>query len=117
VVVLVGGVWLTLALLLAGPLWLWELNEAWPVRPVAALVRRQSVGAAAAPPVLWREAERPSLNWYAGRRVRGTAGPEDLPPAVHGERLLLSRELPQAADLHCVPMERAGELGLYRCHP
>ena len=114
---LVGGVWLTLALLLSGPLWLWELNEAWPVGPVAALTRRQPVGAAAAPLVLWREAERPSLNWYAGRRVRGTAGPEDLPPAAAGERLLVSRTLPEAGHLKCAPIERAGVLHLYRCLP
>jgi 4-amino-4-deoxy-L-arabinose transferase-like glycosyltransferase len=114
---LVGGVWLTLALLLSGPLWLWELNESWPVRPIAALARRQPVGAAAAPLVLWREAERPSLNWYAGRRVRGTAGPEDLPPAAAGERLLLSRALPEASHLQCAPIARAGVLHLYRCVP
>ena len=115
--VLVGGVWLTLALLLTGPLWLWELNESWPVRPVAALVRRQSAGAAAAPLVLWGEAERPSLNWYAGRRVLATAGPEDLPPSAHGERLVLSRAQPAAGDLRCAPIERAGEFHLYRCLP
>jgi 4-amino-4-deoxy-L-arabinose transferase-like glycosyltransferase len=114
---LVGGVWLTLALLLSGPLWLWELNESWPVRHVAALARRQPVGAAASPPVLWREAERPSLSWYAGRRVRGSAGPEDLPPSAQGERLLLSRGQPLAGDLRCAPVERAGEFHLYRCRP
>lgn len=114
---LVGGVWLTLALLLSGPLWLWELNESWPVRPIAALARRQPVGAAAAPLVLWREAERPSLNWYAGRRVRGTAGPEDLPPGAAGERLLLSRAQPVAGHLQCAPIARAGVLHLYRCVP
>jgi hypothetical protein len=115
--VLVGGVWLTLLLLLSGPLWLWELNESWPVGPVAALARREPVGTAAPPLVLWREAERPSLNWYAGRRVRGSAGPEDLPPSAQGERLLLSRGLPVAGDLRCAPIERAGEFNLYRCLP
>jgi hypothetical protein len=110
-------VWLTLTLLLAGPLWLWELNESWAVGPVAAMVRQQPAGVDAAAPVLWHEAERPSLNWYAGRRVRGSAGPEDLPPAVHGQRLLLSRELPQAPDWHCLAVERAGDFGLYRCQP
>ena len=113
--VLVGGVWLTLALLLSGPLWLWELNESWPVGPVAALARRQPVGATAPPLVLWREAERPSLNWYAGRRVRGSAGLEDLPPSAQGERLLLSRARPAAGDLRCAPIEPAGEFHLYRC--
>jgi 4-amino-4-deoxy-L-arabinose transferase-like glycosyltransferase len=112
---LVGGVWLTLALLLSGPLWLWELNESWPVGPVAALARRQPVGANAPPLLFWREAERPSLNWYAGRRVRGSAGLEDLPPSAQGERLLLSRARPDDGDLRCVPIKPAGEFHLYRC--
>jgi 4-amino-4-deoxy-L-arabinose transferase-like glycosyltransferase len=112
---LVGGVWLTLALLLSGPLWLWELNESWPVGPVAALARRQPVGGAVPPLVLWREGERHSLNWYAGRRVRGSAGPEDLPPSAQGERLLLSRAQPAVGDLRCALIERAGDLHLYRC--
>jgi hypothetical protein len=87
------------------------------VGPVAALARRQSAGADAAPLVLWREAERPSLNWYAGRRLRGTAGLEDLPPSANGERLLLSRGLPVAGDLRCAAIERGGDFDLYRCHP
>jgi hypothetical protein len=84
---------------------------------VAARARRQPVGAAAPPLLLWREAERPSLNWYAGRRVRGSAGLEDLPPSAHGERLLLSRGMPDAGELRCAPIERAGDLQLYRCDP
>lgn len=117
-VLLVGGVWLTLALLLSGPLWLWELNESWSVVPVAALARRQPAETAAPPLMLWGEAERPSLNWYAGRRVRGSTGPEDLPPSAQGERLLLSRAQPVIGDLRCgAPIERAGDLNLYRCHP
>jgi 4-amino-4-deoxy-L-arabinose transferase-like glycosyltransferase len=111
----VGGVWLTLALLLSGPLWLWELNESWPVGPVAALARRQPVGATAPPLLLWREAERPALNWYAGRRVRGSAGLDDLPPSAQGEHLLLSRARPDGGDLRCVPIEPAGDFRLYRC--
>lgn len=116
-VVLAGGVWLTLALLLAGPLWLWELNEAWPVRPVAALARLQPAGSAAAPVLLWHEAERPSLNWYAGRRLRGTAGPQDLPAEAKAGLLLLSRDQPLVPGLNCAPLAGGRDLGLYRCGP
>ena len=66
---LLGGVALTLGLLMAGPLWLWELNESWPVPPVAGLIRRNEASQGAKPQ-LWHEAERPSLNWYVGRRLR-----------------------------------------------
>jgi 4-amino-4-deoxy-L-arabinose transferase-like glycosyltransferase len=116
-VVLAGGVWLTLALLLAGPLWLWELNEAWPVRPVAAQARLQPAGSAVVPVLLWHEAERPSLNWYAGRRLRGTAGPQDLPAEAKAGLLLLSRAQPLVPGLNCAPLASGRDLGLYRCTP
>ncbi len=66
VAVLIAGLWGALLALFSGPLWLWELNESWPVAPIAREVRRQPEGAVR----LWRLEERPSLNWYAGRRVR-----------------------------------------------
>ena len=55
-----------LVLLFHSPLWLWELNETWPVQPVAALAKAKP----------GREIrlkgydERPSLNWYAEQRIR-----------------------------------------------
>ena len=59
-----------LALLFHSPLWLWELNETWPVKPVAALAK-------ANPEVelgLKGYAERPSLNWYAEKRIPSFKG-------------------------------------------
>ena len=59
-----------LALVFHSPLWLWELNETWPVQPVAALARCQP----------WSEIklkgydERPSLNWYAEQRIQRFKG-------------------------------------------
>ncbi len=59
-----------LALLFHSPLWLWELNETWPVQPVAALARANP----------GREIrlkgydERPSLNWYAEQRIQRFKG-------------------------------------------
>jgi hypothetical protein len=63
---LVSGSVIALALLFSSPLWLWELNETWSVRPVAAL-SRLSPGQ---PVQLQGYDERPSLNWYARQRIR-----------------------------------------------
>lgn len=63
---LVAGLWGTLLVLMSGPLWLWELNEQWPVLPIAQNVLRHPEASAH----LWEQEERPSLNWYAGRRLR-----------------------------------------------
>ncbi|MEY4354788.1 MAG: hypothetical protein RLZZ609_3029 [Cyanobacteriota bacterium] len=65
-ILLVAGLWGTLLVLMSGPLWLWELNEHWPVRPIAKAVLQQPEGSAR----LWELEERPSLNWYAGQRLR-----------------------------------------------
>ncbi|MEO1131973.1 MAG: hypothetical protein AAFX40_04615 [Cyanobacteria bacterium J06639_1] len=64
---LVCGFYLALLVLMHSDLWIWELNEAYPVKPVAELVRSRT------PP----NAEifmsfgyaRPSLDFYSERRV------------------------------------------------
>jgi len=107
--VLAGGVWTALIVLLAGPLWLWELQEQGSVLPVAALLRQAPAGLPAA--ALWQELERPSLNWYAGRRVPVAADPPTAP-----DLLLLSRRAPQLPAYVCRTLGTAGELSLFRCH-
>jgi len=62
---MVTGSWLSLALLFQSPLWLWELQETWSVAAPAALAR----GIPGEVRVLGHD-ERPSLNWYAGKRIR-----------------------------------------------
>lgn len=59
-----------LALLFQSPLWLWELNETWPVQPVAALARANPGGEIR----LKGYDERPSLNWYAEQRIQRFKG-------------------------------------------
>ena len=59
-----------LALLFHSPLWLWELNETWPVQPVAALARAKSGSEIR----LKGYDERPSLNWYAEQRIQRFKG-------------------------------------------
>ena len=56
---------LALLALWQSQLWLWELNEAWDPRPVAAEIRRLPPSDA----VFLKGPTRPSLGWYAGREL------------------------------------------------
>lgn len=65
--ILTWGMYVSLVLLVLSPHWLWELNEAYPVKPVAMLIRDQVPPDV---PIYTSFAyERPSLNFYAQRRV------------------------------------------------
>ena len=64
--VLVLGWGLALIHLWSSGLWLWELNESWDPRPVAADIRRLPAGE----PVWLEGPTRPSLGWYAGRPLQ-----------------------------------------------
>ena len=87
-----------LALLFHSPLWLWELNESWPVQPVAALARANPGGELR----LKGYDERPSLNWYAEQRIqRFKSGP--------GRRL---SDKPQG---NCITEGQAGRWTLANC--
>jgi hypothetical protein len=97
------GFWLSLVLLFGSPLWLWELNERWPVKPVALQVQTQvqDQALAGADLHLWRQGERPSLNWYLARRVPLADGPGDLQGDGQGVSWLLSEQRPQPAGWDC----------------
>jgi hypothetical protein len=99
------GFWLSLALLFSGPLWLWELNELWPVKPAALQVQTQvqAQALAGADLHLWRQGERPSLNWYLARRVQLADGPGDLQGDGQGVSWLLSEPRPEPAGWDCQP--------------
>lgn len=61
------GMYLTLALLMTSHSWVWELNEAFSVKPVAALIREQtSQGAVIYTSFAYR---RPSLDFYSDASV------------------------------------------------
>lgn len=65
--ILLVGMYLILGLLMTSTSWLWELNEAFPVKPVAALVRQQTEpGAIVYTSFGYR---RPSLDFYSDRRI------------------------------------------------
>ena len=65
--VLIWGTYVSLCLLMATPHWLWELNEDYPVKPVASLVQQAPKTAEI---FTSHPHHRPSLNFYSDRRVR-----------------------------------------------
>ncbi len=73
---LMAGLYLTLLLLMGSDFWLWELNEAYAVKPVAALVNQHV--SADARVVTTFSYGRPSLNFYCDRNI----------PALSGKSLL-----------------------------
>ena len=87
-----------LALLFHSPLWMWELNETWPVQPVAALARANPGSEIR----LKGYDERPSLNWYAEQRIeRFKGGP--------------SRRLSDKPQKDCITEGQAGRWSLANC--
>lgn len=107
-----AGVWLSLLVLMASPLWLWELNESWGTPAVARMLHERGVSG---PVRIWQESERPSLNWYAGRRIRGANRSSDLRSGEDPGPELLSRQAPRPEELRCRQLEQGESLGLYRC--
>jgi len=72
--IIISGSFFALICLMRSPMWLWELNEHWPVKPVAELVSKAKGDIVA----LDSSFERPSLNWYARQRIMTL---EDQPEA------------------------------------
>jgi len=107
------GFWLSLTLLFSSSLWLWELNELWAVKPVA--LKAQAL--AAADLHLWRQGERPSLNWYLARRVEPADDAEDLHPDANGVAWLLTNQRVDLPGWDCQPQPGQGKssLVLLRC--
>jgi len=102
---------------------MWELNELWYVKPVALQVQAQVQPLVGADLHLWRQGERPSLNWYLGRRVQLADGPGDLQGDGQGVSWLLSEPRPEPAGWNCQPGPGPGpqagqpmaSLRLWRC--
>jgi 4-amino-4-deoxy-L-arabinose transferase-like glycosyltransferase len=92
-VLLTAGWWLSLVLLFRSPLWNWELNENWPVRPVAELALAAPTRSEPAPAAIYLggvDGERPSLYWYTQRRVRNL--PDSAAADLPNRFLLIQRE-------------------------
>ncbi len=65
--ILFVGMYLALGLLMTSKSWIWELNEAFAVKPIAALVQKQANPGT----VIYTSFayERPSLDFYSDRRI------------------------------------------------
>lgn len=109
----VGGVALTLLLLLASPLWLWELNERWSVGPVVQLVNQHPLPAGVELR-LWREGERPSLSWYLQRPVRPLAKGDPMPGDAGGVALLAAHP-PSPPGWRCRQLGATAGIALHHC--
>lgn len=104
---LMAGLYLTLLLLMGSDFWLWEINEAYAVKPVAALVN-QHVSAAAEIVTTFRYG-RPSLNFYCDRNIPALSGkplldrwqnePYVLAEVHHLETLPPHREIDHVGDM------------------
>ena len=110
VVILLSGTYVSLLLLMLSGEWLWELNESFDVKPVAAMVRLH------VPPhsVVFTSFGygRPSLDFYCHCQIV-PASREQLDVKVLQDYVLLDRGLwPQFEDAEVVPLDRTDEFVL-----
>ncbi len=91
--IMVVGSLASLLFLMGSSFWLWELNEHWSVLPLAELLGRSSASEIA----IDEPFERPSLNWYAKKRIRTlqsfpdakwivTQNPEEILKLIHNRK-------------------------------
>ncbi|MDZ7959376.1 MAG: glycosyltransferase family 39 protein [Aulosira sp. DedQUE10] len=95
--VLFSGIYLVLALLMSSQSWIWELNEAFPVKPVSALIR---ANVPAGTQIYTSFAySRPSLDFYSDCKV--TAVPSSVLQQMLTKKsyLLLDKETIQKINL------------------
>ena len=111
-VFLFGGSLVALTILMASPLWLWELNESWSVTPVAKMVLNERVRGV----VIDGNEERPSLNWYAAQRILNL---NESPNA----KWVLTRNPTRVIDMavnhdrQCKSTDKEGKWTLLLCSP
>ena len=86
-------------------LWIWELNETWDPRPVAAEIRRLPADAE----VRLKGPTRPSLGWYAGREIPPY---KNQTPPDSDHWLVSDRPMPGCRQAE---IQLQGEWQLWRC--
>ncbi|MEH2438857.1 ArnT family glycosyltransferase [Nostoc sp.] len=95
--VLFSGMYLVLALLMSSQSWIWELNEAFPVKPVAELIRANvSPGTQIYTSFAY---ERPSLDFYSDCKVTAATVPILQKMLSNKSYLLLDNETLQQINL------------------
>ncbi|MBV5257788.1 glycosyltransferase family 39 protein [Synechococcus moorigangaii CMS01] len=83
----VGGMYCGLSLLFSSQAWVWEINEAFPVKPIAAIIQAETPADA----VIFTtfDYSRPSLDFYGDRPVR----PQRLEAPVGDQYWLIHQDL------------------------
>ncbi len=105
---LIAGNLAGLCLLMNSPLWLWELNENWTVKPIAALANK----AEGYETFIDGSHERPSLNWYAGKRIRTWTPSINAPSILSQNPSKVMNLMPQ---MNCKVTEKEGTWNLLIC--
>ncbi|MCC5662598.1 glycosyltransferase family 39 protein [Nostoc sp. CHAB 5784] len=96
--VLFSGMYLVLALLMSSQSWIWELNEAFPVKPVAELIRANvSLGTQIYTSFAYG---RPSLDFYSDCKVTAATVPILQKMLSNKSYLLLDNEALQQINLN-----------------
>jgi len=83
------GNFLALVCLMNSNLWLWELNENWPVKTIPAIISLKETN----PIFIEGNDERPSLNWYVGSRVESIK-------AMNQSGYVLSKDIQSFSELY-----------------
>lgn len=68
IVVLFWGLYVSLLLFVNSPYWVWELGEAYPVKPIAEMIKKLEIPSEHTIYTVF-DYERPSLNFYSERRI------------------------------------------------
>jgi 4-amino-4-deoxy-L-arabinose transferase-like glycosyltransferase len=113
IVVLLWGMFVSLFIFVNSPLWIWELNEDFAVKPVASLVEKYVPSDR--PVYIAFAYERPSLNFYSGRRVFPLGSEELLNHWQSHERpyLIIDRQTKETTDLEGLKVIKATDSGWF----
>ncbi len=102
------GSFISLLILMESGFWLWELNESWPVKPVAEMITTEK----AFPVFIEGNHERPSLNWYTDQVISGVK-------AFPNSGWILSRNpsnfMAENSDKDCRLIQERDEWALMSC--
>jgi 4-amino-4-deoxy-L-arabinose transferase-like glycosyltransferase len=91
ILVLFAGMYIVLALLMSSQSWIWELNEVFPVKPVAALIRENITPKDNVQNIIYTSFayNRPSLDFYCDCKVVSASLPDLKQMWSHKSYLLL----------------------------
>ena len=88
---MMGGSFLALTFLMGSSFWLWEINENWPVKPVAQLISKTLPSEKVA---IYGSEERPSLNWYSKKQIKPLKDSSNTQWIITKDRMKLMEQQP-----------------------